>query len=50
MKSVTASEAVIKTTAARNVGSSPGLQRSVRHYALEVFALLAGAVIWESLG
>ena len=50
MKSVTASETVVKTTAARNIGSSPGLQRSVRHYALEVFALLAGAVIWESLG
>jgi NitT/TauT family transport system permease protein len=50
MKSMTASEAVIKNTAAKKTGSSRALQRLLRRYVLEVFALLAGAVIWESLG
>jgi len=50
MKSMTASEAVIKTTAAKNIGSSFASHWLLRHWALEIFALFAGAVIWESLG
>jgi NitT/TauT family transport system permease protein len=47
---MTASEAVIKTTAAKTIGLSRVLQRLLRHYTPEAFALLGGAVIWESLG
>lgn len=50
MKPTTASEAVIRTTAPKIIDASTGLRRSLRHYALDVFALIVGAAIWESLG
>ena len=50
MKSMTASEAVVKTTAAKNNALSRRLQPPLRRYGLELLALIAGAVIWESLG
>ena len=50
MKPMTVSEAAIKTVAPKKIGLSRGLQRLVQHYALEVFALMLGAAIWEVLG
>ena len=50
MKPMTASEAVIKPTAIEGRLKPSGLRRSLHHGALEVLALLAGAIIWESLG
>jgi len=50
MKSMMASEAVIKPTAAQKIGSSRTLHRVLHRYAPEVLALLGGAVVWECLG
>jgi len=50
MKPMTASEAVIKTTAPKTFDALTGLRRSLRDYALELGALITGAVVWEILG
>jgi NitT/TauT family transport system permease protein len=50
MKPITASEVVIKTTAPKTIEALTGLPHSLRDYALELGALIAGAMIWEILG
>ena len=47
---MTVSEAAIKTSVVKQIGSSPAVERVFRRYTPEVLALLGGAVVWECLG
>lgn len=50
MKPMIASEAVIKATAQKRIHAPSRLQRALRSYGLELFALALGAAIWETIG
>jgi NitT/TauT family transport system permease protein len=50
MKAMPASEAPIKTAELEAIHATSALRHSLRDYALELAALIAGAAIWECLG
>ena len=50
MKQETVAKAVVKSSTTRRVAVPTGLRRFTRDNATEVFALLAGAALWEVLG
>ena len=50
MKQETVAKAVVKSSTMRRVAVPTGLRRFTRDNATEVFALLAGAALWEVLG
>ena len=50
MQQETATGMPVKSIAARRIGLSPALKRSMRNNALEVLALVGGAALWEALG